>query len=203
MSGSSRSHSNGIKQSDLFLPDLATEAQPAKKEEGSVCQQVTVELGEDSFVLIGEGPGSFSVPVEYKGLFRLFNKKIFAGAPGEILTWREVDLALGGRGERNIATASMRGRISKLNLNMGKALGTPPKGKQWICAAKRKGCQLNESAEWDLGQRLRKEMRWTEKDMTLIDPHKMQRNTPNRDEKLPALPVRPATACAHQSDEDS
>lgn len=138
---------------------------------------VKITTGPNSFQLTAEGVVSLqplSLDAEFWAVFVLFVSRIAVDAPGEVVTWQELNPCVGMKdADPGRASDRLRKVLDDLRARLAK-WGRPPDGEDWILTKRRKGCQLNTKCKWHLGKGLRRQYgrrsqsvdgRWT-------DPHR-------------------------------
>jgi hypothetical protein len=118
---------------------------------------IKVSRGHRSFQLKTEG----RPPVSIEGmplypLFWLFVARLAKNAPTETVTLKELNTIVGDKEEGNRASEKLRGCIGDLRVKLAE-LGSPPDGKEFIQASRRKGYRLNKSCDWHVTEEVRRE----------------------------------------------
>lgn len=173
---------------------------------------VRITTGPNSFQLAAKNRPPFSLEGEHWLIFMLFVGRIANRAPGETVTWDELNPCVWRATESKPATHATRAQAENHSETKGRSQasprlrkvldklradllkwGRPPDGQDWIVTNKRlRGCRLNTSCKWLLDRATwhqyhdESQKAW----LRLVDPIKLAQDTPDKESKLPARPQR-------------
>jgi CheY-like chemotaxis protein len=140
-------------------------------------------------------------PAEQAFLF--FAQNVAAGLPAKVVNNSVLNKAVGAKGEDS-ADPFLRKTISQLNDRL-RRWGPLREDRRWIIKGKGEHgyCLNTTDVQWEILKELKDSLRDAGSIYyLLIDPHKLQGNTPSKGQRLPAQSARPKRAVEDDENED-
>ena len=173
-----------VRRSTVSRPGVPVPPGPSRK--------VRIGIRDDCLYLGADGLENLPIP---KGIpervFVFFVQNVATGLPAKVVPNEVLNQAVGA-GQEDVAEPFLHKTIKQLN-DRFRSWAHLPDDQRWVVkgSGEHGYCLSTTDVEWELAKELADRLRETESIYyLLVDPHRLQGNTPNRDQRLPARPSR-------------